>query len=203
MKQREYDVPNYKGSYIEHGTNVLRNKLEIQDESKIYLQETLGFANAEESFLNKLTKRTKFSAKYICDIHREALGEIYYFAGRYRTVDLSKAGHNFFPHPYISTAMQYFENEYLVNLPANYPTKEKLIEDIAVTHVELIHIHPFREGNGRTARIFANLIAVRAGYDRLNFENFRRDYYDRYIKALNKGDDKDYSEMIEIIRELF
>ncbi|NLT49468.1 MAG: cell filamentation protein Fic, partial [Ignavibacteria bacterium] len=201
MKKRDYDVPNYKGSYIEQGTSVLRNKLDIKDETKIFLQETLGFANAEEHFLNSLTKRTRFTSKYICNIHKMALGEIYYFAGRYRTVDLSKAGHNFFPHPYIATAMQYLEKEYLINLPVNYSSKEKLIEDIAVTHVEFIHIHPFREGNGRTARIFANLISVRAGYDKLNFENFRRDYYQRYIDALNKGDDKDYSGMIEIIKE--
>ena len=203
MKNRDYDVPNYKGSYIEHGSEVLRNKLGITDINQALLQETLGFANAEEYFLNNLNKATIFNVKYVCNIHLMALDELYYFAGKYRTIDLSKDNHQFFPYPFIETAMQYFENEYLLKLPSDYDSKEQLIEDIAITHVELIHIHPFREGNGRTARILSNLIAVRAGYDRLNFENFRRDYYQRYIDALNKGDSKDYTDMINIIRELF
>ena len=78
-----------------------------------------------------------------------------------------------------------------------------LIEDIAIVHCELIHIHPFREGNGRTSRIFADLMANRAGYPSLELDKFRKDNYPAYIEALNKGDDKDYSGMIEIIGNLF
>jgi cell filamentation protein len=77
-----------------------------------------------------------------------------------------------------------------------------LIIDLAKTHVELIHIHPFREGNGRTARIFANLISLRAGFGEINLENFSRNYYDRYIDALNEGDNLNYEPMISIIGEL-
>ena len=70
-------------------------------------------------------------------------------------------------------------------------------------HCELIHIHPIKEGNGRTARIFADLMANRAGYPSLELNKFRKDNYPEYIEALNKGDDKDYSAMIEIIGDLF
>jgi len=179
MKKRNYEVPNYDGSYQEIGTDVLRNKLGLSDVYDIQVQESIGFAKSYKQFSDKLSKRTRFTAKYICDIHKKALGHIYYFAGKYRRVDLSKSGHNFFPFPYIPTAMQYYENEYLLNLPTNYSTKSKLVEDIAITHVELILIHPFREGNGRTSRIFANLICLRAGYNAINLENFRCNYYEK------------------------
>jgi len=202
MKKRNYDVPNYDGSYLEIGTDVLKNKLDLSDVYEIQVQESIGFARSYKYFSDKLSKRTRFTAKYICDIHKKALGHIYYFAGRYRSVDLSKSGHNFFPHPYIPTAMQYLEREYLLKLPTNYQTKSKLIEDIAITHIELIHIHPFREGNRRTSRILANLMCQRVGYNTINLENFRRNYYEKYIEALNSGDDKDYLPMIKIIEEL-
>jgi len=98
--------------------------------------------------------------------------------------------------------MDYLENEFLLKLPGNYYHPDKLIEDIAIIHCELIHIHPFREGNGRTARIFADLMANRAGFPALELNNFRKEKYPDYIDALNKGDQKDYSGMIGIIGNL-
>jgi len=99
--------------------------------------------------------------------------------------------------------MNYLEREFLSKLPVDYEDTKKLVEDIAIVHCELIHIHPFREGNGRTARIFADLMSNRAGYPSLELNKFRTDNYPQYIDALNKGDDKDYSAMIEIIGSLF
>lgn len=99
--------------------------------------------------------------------------------------------------------MIYLEREFLAKLPSDYEDVKKIIEDIAIVHCELIHIHPFREGNGRTARIFTDLMANRAGYPSLKLDKFRKDNYPQYIEALNKGDDKDYSAMIEIIGKLF
>jgi hypothetical protein len=43
----------------------------------------------------------------------------------------------------------------------------------------------------------------RAGYPSLELNKFRKDNYSKYIEALNKGDDKYYSAMIEIIGSLF
>jgi cell filamentation protein len=128
---------------------------------------------------------------------------MYPFAGIYRNVNLSKAGHHFLPYNFIHRGMNYLEEEYLSKLPVDYVDLKKLIEDIAIVHCELIHIHTFREGNGRTARIFADLMANRAGYPSLDLNKFRKDKYPQYIEALNKGDDKDYSGMIEIIGNLF
>ena len=185
------------------GSAVLKNKLGITDTQKAAEEETIGFINAQVFFTQRLGKRTKFSSAYIQAIHKSALKHLYPFAGIYRNVNLSKAGHHFLPYNFIHRGMSYLEEEYLSKLPVDYVDPKKLIEDIAIVHCELIHIHPFREGNGRTARIFADLMANRAGYPSLDLNKFRTDKYPQYIEALNKGDDKNYSGMIEIIGNLF
>jgi cell filamentation protein len=189
--------------YYEMGTSVLKNKLGITDPQKAAEEETIGFINAQVIFTGKLKKQTKFNEKYIQDIHRTALVYLYPFAGIYRDVNLSKAGHHFLPFPFIPMGMSYLDREFLSKLVVDYQDPKKLIEDIAIAHCELIHIHPFREGNGRTARIFSDLMANRAGFPSLELNKFRKDNYPQYIEALNKGDDKDYSAMIEIIGNLF
>jgi cell filamentation protein len=206
MYQRPYELPKGKTAkdplFYEMGSSVLKNKLGITDTQKAAEEETIGFIKAQLIFTEKLSKKTKFNEKYIQDIHKTALSHIYPFAGVYRNVNLSKAGHHFLSYDFIVRGMTYLEQEFLVKLPADYEDVQKLIEDIAIVHCELIHIHPFREGNGRTFRILADLMANRAGFTSLEFDKFRKENYSQYIDALNKGDDKDYSGMIEIIGNL-
>ena len=205
--KRPYEVSEGKElkdpHFYEMGSSVLKNKLGITDPEQAAESETIGFINAQVIFTNKLSKRTKFNQKYIREIHKTSLKHLYPFAGNYRTVDLSKAGHPFLPCAFIQRGMNYLEQEFLVKLPTDYEDIKNLIQDIAIVHCEFIHIHPFREGNGRTGRIFADLMANRAGYPSLDLNQFRNENYPQYIEALNKGDDKDYSGMIEIIGKLF
>ncbi len=97
--------------------------------------------------------------------------------------------------------MSYLEQEFLSKLSTDYIDSKNLVEDIAI-YCELIHIHSFREGIGRTTWIFADLMANRAGYPSLDLNKFREENYPRYIEALNKGDEKDYTGMVEIIGNL-
>jgi cell filamentation protein len=203
---RPYEFPegsDKKGPlFYEMGSTVLKNKLGITDPHVAAREETVGFINAQVLLTQKLSKRTKFTEKYIREIHKTALGHIYSFAGTYRNVNLSKAGHHFLPYQLVQRGMIYLEQEFLSKLPVNYEAVDQLIEDIAIVHCELIHIHPFREGNGRTSRILADLMANRAGFLSLDLNKFRNENYPQYIKALNKGDEKDYSAMIGIIGSL-
>ena len=205
-KERPYEVSEgmelNDPLYYEMGSSVLKNKLGITDPPKAAEEETIGFIKAQVIFTEKLSKKTKFNEKYIREIHKTALNHIYAFAGNYRNVDLSKAGHHFLPYAFVQRGMNYLEQDFLLKLPTDYDDVKKLIEDIAIVHCELIHIHPFREGNGRTARVFADLMANRAGFPSLELNKFRNENYPRYIEALNKGDDKDYSGMVEIIGNL-
>lgn len=93
-----------------------------------------------------------------------ALGDLYEFAGKPRTVDMSKGGFRFPAALHLNTNLQQFDAAVLAGLKNEYESHQQLIEDIAVVHAELLFIHPFREGNGRTARLLANLMAEKAGH---------------------------------------
>ncbi|WP_201286346.1 Fic family protein, partial [Klebsiella pneumoniae] len=65
-------------------------------------------------------------------------------------------------------------------------SEEQLIEAIAITHVELILIHPFREGNGRLSRLLADVMAVQGGYRPLDYQSWERNKAE-YISAIHAG----------------
>ncbi len=179
---------------------ILHNLLGRTDEEAIHNAEFEGFLTAEILFTENLTPKTKFTIKYICDIHRTALKELYSFAGHFRSVNVSKGGFVFPAGRFIPDNMRIFEEEILAHLPNHYAHQEELIKDIAKVHGELLFIHPFREGNGRTARILANLMARKQGYTGLNF---RRVNFDEYIIAVQQVARKDYSRMEKIITYAF
>ncbi len=101
---------------------------------------------------------------------------------------------------FIPDSMRIFEEEILSQLPDHYTSQQALIKDIAKVHGELLFIHPFREGNGRTSRILANLMARKQGYPGLNF---KRIDFNEYIIAVQQVARKDYSRMEQIIAYTF
>lgn len=179
---------------------LLPNLLGSTNREEIAEAEFEGFLTAEIVFTEHLNTHTHFNCKYIQDIHKLALGHLYTFAGKYRTVNMSKGGFLFPTARFIPESMQLFENEVLTKLPDEYADKYALIKDVARVHGELLFIHPFREGNGRTARILANLMVRKQGYEGLRFDkiNFRE-----YIIAVQRVSEKNYLPMERIIGNLF
>src|SRR3546814_7731852 len=70
----------------------------------------------------------------------------------------------------------------------------QLTEAIAVTHVEFILMHPFREGNGRISRLLADVMAVQAGHGPLDYSSWEQNKPD-YILAIQQGLDRNYEPM--------
>ena len=140
---------------------------------------------------------------FIQKAHKMALGHLYGFAGKFRDVNMSKSGFTFPSAKFLPETMKRYEEEILSKLPDKYPDKEKLIYDIAVVHGELLFIHPFREGNGRTARIIANLMSRKSGYGSLQFEKVGEREFEFYVNAVQKSAEKDYKKMIDFIRSVF
>lgn len=159
-----------------------------------------GFLMAEIMLTEQLTSTTCFDCQYIRNIHYLALSHLYSFAGKYRMVNMSKGGFLFPSALFIPQTMQIFEKEILHHLPNTYPDKSRLVKDIAKVHGELLFIHPFREGNGRTARILANLMVRKQGYEGLKFEkiNFRD-----YVIAVQRASEKNYLPMERVIQTIF
>lgn len=159
-------------------SEILPNLLGLKTVEEIGLSEFEGFLSAEIALTEILTIRTRFNAAYILKIHKLSLCHLYSFAGKYRDVNISKAGFPFAAARFLPETMKSFEDDILAQLQNKYSAKDVLIRDIAKVHGELLFIHPFREGNGRTARILANLMSRKQGYGPLKFEKITTERFD-------------------------
>lgn len=128
---------------------MLENKLGITDsaelarnEEKISKQKAIQMF--ESGFLNKLEAGTLNS---LLEIHRFLFEDIYDFAGKIRTVNIAKGSFRFAPVMYLNEALKNIEK-----MP------QKNFEQIIEKYVEMNVAHPFREGNGRSTRIWLDLI---------------------------------------------
>lgn len=127
------------------------------------LENRLGIANevelaCEEERLTKLRARELFEMGLfdsfevgtfagLCSIHRHLFQDVYDFAGRMRTVNIAKGDFCFAPVMYLSAAL-----EAIGKMPQG--TFDEIIEK----YVEMNVAHPFREGNGRSTRIWLDAI---------------------------------------------
>jgi cell filamentation protein len=146
--------------YCYPGTTVLQNRVGLTD------QEAL---NAFE--LDMTTQRAseplpqgRLDVRHYLAIHRHLFGDVYSWAGRRRTVRISKDGSAFaYPENIDREMARLFgwlrERQQLRDLPA-----ADFARDASHFLAELNAIHPFREGNGRTSLTFLALLAARAGY---------------------------------------
>ncbi len=128
---------------------ILENKLNITDQAELAMEEeriskTRAKKMFEIGYLNTLEPGTFESLK---KIHRYLFEEIYEFAGNLRKVNLAKGNFRFIPLAYLDEAVKNIEK-----MPQS--TYEEIIEK----YVEMNIAHPFREGNGRSTRIWLDLI---------------------------------------------
>jgi len=127
----------------------LENKFGIKDAAELArVEERISKRNALELFASGHLE--KFSAgkfSTLAEIHRALFGEIYDFAGKIRTVNLAKGHFRFAAALYLSEALKQIEN-----MP------QKNFAEIVEKYVEMNIAHPFREGNGRSMRIWLDHI---------------------------------------------
>ena len=99
--------------------------------------------------------------------------------------------------------MDEFERDTLYkHTPCNFKSSERVIQALAKVHVELVLIHPFREGNGRVARILSTIMVFQAGLLMLNFKDITDRKRKEYFAAINRGLSRDYKPMERLLREL-
>ena len=182
---------------------ILPNLLGFKYREEIAESELEGFLFAEMALNEELNENTIFNIDYVLKIHELALRHLYSFAGKYRTVNISKAGFQFPSAMYLAQNMDEFNREILLQVPKQYFSMEQLIQKVALVHGELLFIHPFREGNGRTARLLADLMVRQQGYNGLNFGKIDDILFPEYVKAVQSISIKNYSPMEQIIASLF
>ncbi|GGG60157.1 Fic/DOC family protein [Hymenobacter glacieicola] len=189
-----------KYSSSDDEAEVLPNLLGLSSLEEVQQVETEGFLLAEQSLLNELREDELFDVAYIQEIHRRALSRVYGFAGRYRTVNLSKSGFTFPAAMHLPQSMADFERSMLRSLPHTWPDAASLTRDVAHVHAELLFIHPFREGNGRTARVLANLMAYKNGSTSFQWEALAEpERFNQYVQAVQAAGRLDYEPMQVVI----
>ena len=131
------------------GIMILANKLHLTDaaelarvEEKVSKQKAIGLWESGE--LDRLRAGT-FAA--LAQIHRTLFEDIYDFAGKMRTVNLAKGNFHFAPLMYLQAALTNIEQ-----MP------QSSFDEIVEKYVEMNIAHPFREGNGRSTRIWLDCL---------------------------------------------
>lgn len=198
-----YDTGQLAEAQFEPGSRgrVLRNLLGIRRKREMDALEALKLAEATDYAIRHISVDHRFSAKDVCALHRQWLGEVYPWSGEYRQVNISKGGFTFAMAAQVPRLMAELEKTVLaVYTPCQFKEPEKVIEALAVTHCELVLIHPFREGNGRLSRILATLMALQAGLPLLDFSGIRGETRKAYFAAVQAGMGRDYAPMEAIFR---
>src|SRR5712691_10548474 len=153
---------------------VLRNLLGIRSAREMARRESEALLAATQRLIDDTRVDQRFAAHDVCRMHRIWLSDIYRWAGEYRNVNLTKDGFMFAAAEQVPRLMRDFERGPLRDCtPCRFATAGEQALALAVVHAELILIHPFREGNGRCARVLATLMGLQAGLPALNFSGVR------------------------------
>ncbi len=160
-----------QGCYPE--TSCLINNLDLRDETILAEYEAI-ITTAKAAMLEQQPINGTFDFEHYKAIHKFLFEEIYDWAGKIRTVDMSKKGTSFVKAKDIEhTAAMAFRR---LNEKQNFTGMlfEAFIDNIADFYNVLNMLHPFREGNGRTQRVFFTQLIRNAGYD-INFSEIDTD----------------------------
>lgn len=196
----KYDTSRNPEGQFQPGSNgeALLNKLGITDPGEMSEIELGLLDDLTSALVDEIEVDQRISAADLCEWHRRWLGNVFSWAGQYRSVNMGKDGFQFAAAHLIPMLMQKFEEAFLKKYtPCESMDDEQLVDALAHVHLEFILIHPFREGNGRLGRLLAMIMALQAARPPLDF-SYITEHKDEYIQAIHAGLDD-----IEPMRALF
>lgn len=200
-----YDVSALTEAQFEPGSDglALRNLIGITSPAEMDAAEANALIEAMDRLVRLYDAEHRFTANDICEFHRMWLGGIYAWAGEYRQVNVSKGNFMFAVAGRIPALMAEFERDVLARCtPCRFETAEGITNALAESHVELVLIHPFREGNGRISRVLTTLMALQAGLPLLDFGIIAGEKKESYFAAVRAGLDRNYRPMERIFSEV-
>lgn len=146
------------------GTAVLINKFGLKEQNKLDIVERqIVLLKGAEIERNAVFKNVDFN--YYKGIHRQLFEDIYDWAGKVRTINISKKGTVFCKYDKIEKIGQ-LKFKRLIGLSyLNNMDEISFFNELTELYNELNMLHPFREGNGRTLRLFITLLVRNTGRD--------------------------------------
>lgn len=202
MAGNRYQVESSEGEF-QPGSDglVLRNRLGITTQEDMNELELSLLAQLYEEVLLRDFPERKLTIPDLKRWHHLWLGNVYSWAGQERSVNMAKGDFMFAAAGQIPRLLAQFERQYLEPwTPCGKLATGEVVRAMAITHVEFILIHPFREGNGRLSRLLADVMAIQAGHGPLDYSSWETGQA-RYIQAIHAGFSGNYAPMEACIRE--
>lgn len=193
------------GSEFEPGSRgrVLRNLRGIRSVREMQRHESLALLATTDYMIDAILVDQRFREHDIRGLHRHWLGGIYEWAGEYRRLNVAKGRFMFAAAGQVPRLMQEFARGPLRQFtPCRVTDIEEQANALAVVHTELVLIHPFRDGNGRCARLLSVLMGLQAGLPALDFTGIRGEERRRYFRAVQGGLDRNYAPMALIFHRV-
>ncbi|MFA6760837.1 MAG: Fic family protein [Sulfuricurvum sp.] len=158
---------------------ILENRLGITDQIELAkLEEKISKQKAKQLFdSNDIEKVEVGTFAGLSFIHSYLFGEIYDFAGKMRDVNIAKDDFRFAPVMYLKSSLSHIDN-----MP------QGTFEEIVEKYVEMNIAHPFREGNGRSTRIWLDLILKK---ELKQVVDWNKVVKDEYLSAMKRSVVKD------------
>ena len=152
----------YLDPYFYPDAPVLRNRLNIKVAAALEIAE-------REIVVQRMRQGAvptgEFDLAHLQNIHRYLFQDVYDWAGRVRTVEMNKGGSQFLFRKFIVAGM---ENTHLRLVRTNFLrglTADKFADEAGLIMGDVNHVHPFREGNGRTQLQYLKQLGKRAGHE--------------------------------------
>lgn len=167
---------------------VLNNKLGVKDSVELARhEEKISKKRALELFNNNLMERMEVGTFYtLAKIHKYLFSDIYEFAGVIRDVNLSKGGFTFAPVMYLEATLKNIDK-----------MKQSTYDEIIEKYVEMNIAHPFRDGNGRSMRIWLDLMLKKELHQVVDWSKVDKN---DYLLAMERSPIKDI-EIKYLLRE--
>ena len=198
-----YDTSGNIEAQYEPGSDnrVLANKLGITDPAEMADIELDLLTQIYDATINSIREDQRITVADLREWHRRWLGNVYVWAGRDRTVNMGKDVFQFAASGQIPRLLDQLDEQFLsAHTPCAGMSEDQLAEAIAIVHIELILIHPFREGNGRLSRLLMNVMALQAGWPELDFSVWDKHKAD-YFAAIQAGL-SDHEPMKQLVRQV-
>ena len=195
MNKYDYEY-EWDNKYCYPNSPVLKNKLNITEAQALAIAEREITAARIAGIIDNPV-RGKLDFKHLLSIHHAIFRDVYTWAGKPRTVDISK-GNQFCLSRHIDT----YAGDVFAKLKGEAfllgKTMDEMPERLTYYLSEINVLHPFREGNGRAQRIFIEYLAQCAGFD----VDFSQVDGREMIEASALSFAKEYKMMIEMFRRI-
>lgn len=145
-----------------------------------------------------LKKRQVLEEAFVRDLHRRMFSKTWSWAGNFRNTDKTIG----VPSEHVATRL----HQLLGNVQWQVENKSAPPDELAIRfHRDLVWVHPFPNGNGRHARMMADLLAIQLGGERFTWGSnadleATGQFRDQYIDALRRADQNDYGPLLAFAR---